>query len=157
MTCRCKECIWKWKKWWSCLFPQGSWENMFWKLLSDVNLTRRNLKNVHQVNKEAGSKTSSIVRGGGKTFVNKRRMVSRTVMIRCALESPYLGQPFRYLEHHHIAHTKFFKATWSQKVRRKLMKTQKCRESQLALKDKILSFTRFLRLSFTSTFRDVMI
>ena len=34
-------------------------------------------------------------------------MVSRTVMIRCALESPYLGQPIKYLERHHITHKKF--------------------------------------------------
>ena len=80
-----------------------------------------------------------------------------TVIIRCALERPYLGQPFRYLGHHHITHRKIFKATWSQKVRRKLTKTQKFRESQLALKNKILSFARFPRLSFTSTFHNVMV
>ena len=27
-------------------------------------------------------------------------------MIRRALESPYLGQPFKYLERHHITHSK---------------------------------------------------
>ena len=97
------------------------------------------------------------VGGGVKTFVNKRWMVSRTVMIRCALESPYLGQPFKYLEQHQITHRKFFRGTWSQKVHQKLTKTQKFRESQLALKNKILSFARFLRLSFTATFRNVMI
>ena len=84
-------------------------------------------------------------------------MVCRTVMIRCALESPYLGQPFKYLEHHHTTHRKIFRATWSQKVRQKLMKTQKFRESQLALKNKILSFARFLRLSSTSTLLNVLI
>ena len=84
-------------------------------------------------------------------------MVCRTVMIRCALESPYLGQPFKYLERHHITHRKIFRATWSQKVRQKLMKTQKFRESQLALKNKILSFARFLRLSSTSTLLNVLI
>ena len=78
-------------------------------------------------------------------------------MIRWVLESLYLGQPFRYLGHHHITHRKICEATWSQKVRRKLTKTQKFRESQLALKNKILSFARFPRLSFTSTFRNVMI
>ena len=83
-------------------------------------------------------------------------MVSRTVMIRCALESPYLGQPFKYLEQHHITHRKFFRGTWSQKVHQKLTKTQKFRGSQLALKNKILSFARFLRLSFTSTLHNVM-
>ena len=35
-------------------------------------------------------------------------MVNRTVMIRCALESPYLEQPFTYLEHHHITHGNVF-------------------------------------------------
>ena len=79
------------------------------------------------------------------------------VMIRCALESPYLGQPFKYLERHYITHRKIFRATWSQKVRQKLMKTQKFRESQLALKNKILSFVRFLRLSSTSTLLNVLI
>ena len=39
----------------------------------------------------------------------------------------------------------------------KLTKTQKFRESQLPLKNKILSFARLPRLSFTSTFRKVMI
>ena len=106
--------------------------------------------------KEAWSKTS-IRWGGVKTFVNKRWMVCRTVMIRCALESSYLGQPFKYLERHHITHRKIFRATWSQKVRQKLMKTQKFRESQLALKNKILSFARFLRLSSTSTLLNVLI
>ena len=107
-------------------------------------------------NKEAWSKTSSSV-WGVKTFVNKRWMICRTVMIRCALESPYLGQPFKYLDRHHSTHRKIFRATWSQKVRQKLMKTQKFRESQLALKNKILSFARFLRLSSTSTLLNVLI
>ena len=106
--------------------------------------------------KEAWSKTSSSV-GGVKLFVNKRWMVSRTVMIRCALESPYLGQLFKYLEHHHITHRKFFRATWSWKMPQKLTKIQKFRESQLALKNKIWSFARFLKLNFTSTVRNVMI
>ena len=39
----------------------------------------------------------------------------------------------------------------------KLTKTQKFRESQLALKNKIWSFARFLKLSFTSTVRNVTI
>ena len=107
-------------------------------------------------NKEAWSKTS-IRWGGVKTFVNKRWMVCRTVMIRCALESPYLGQPFKYLERYHITHRKIFRATWSQKVRQKQMKTQKFWESQLALKNKILSFARFLRISSTSTLPNVLI
>ena len=38
-----------------------------------------------------------------------------------------------------------------------LIKTQKFRESQLALKNKIWSFARFLKLSFTSTNRNVTI
>ena len=105
--------------------------------------------------KKRGPKPAAV--GGVKTFVNKRWMVSRTVMIRCALESPYLGQPFKYLGHHHITHRKFFRATWSWKMPQKLTKTQKFRESQLALKNKIWSFARFLKLSFTSTVRNVMI
>ena len=36
----------------------------------------------------------------------------------------------------------------------KLTKTQKFRESQLALKNKIWSLARFLKLSFTSTVRN---
>ena len=78
-------------------------------------------------------------------------------MIRCALDSPYLGQPFKYLGHRHITHRKFFRATWSWKMPQKLTKTQKFRESQLALKNKILSFSRFLKLSFTSTVRNIMV
>ena len=79
------------------------------------------------------------------------------VMIRCVLDSPGLGQPFKYLGHHHITHRKFFRATWSWKMPQKLTKTQKFRESQLALKNKIWSFARFLKLSFTSTVRNIMI
>ena len=78
-------------------------------------------------------------------------------MVRCALKSLYIGQSFRYLGHHHITHTKFFKATWSETLRRKLTKTKEFWETQLALKNKIFSFARFPRLSFTSTFRNVMI
>ena len=55
--------------------------------------------------------------GGVRTFVNKRWMVSRTVMIRCALDSPDLGQPFRYPEHYLSMCRKFFRDTWSQKSR----------------------------------------
>ena len=73
-----------------------------------------------------------------------------------ALDRPHLGKPSRYLEHYHITHRKVFRATWSQKVGQKLTKTQKFRESQLALENKILSFARFLRLNFTSTLRNVM-
>ena len=51
----------------------------------------------------------------------------------------------------------FSRLIWSQKVCQRLTKAQKFRESQLALKNKILSFARFLRLSFTSTFRNVII
>ena len=67
--------------------------------------------------------------GGVKTFFNKRWMVCHTVMIRCALESPYLGKPFKYLERHHTTHRDIFRANWSQKVRPKLIKTQKFRVS----------------------------
>ena len=43
-------------------------------------------------------------------------------MIRCALESPDLGQTFTYIERYHITHRKFSRATWSRKVCQKLMK-----------------------------------
>ena len=75
----------------------------------------------------------------------------RNVTIWCALESPHLGQPFKYLGHHHITHRKFVRATWSWKMSQKLTKTQKFRVSQLALQNKIWSFVRFLKLSFIST------
>ena len=101
--------------------------------------------------KEAWSKTSSSV-GGVKLFVNKRWMVNRTVMIRCALESPYLGQLFKHLEPYHIIHRKFFRATWSWKMPKKRTKTQKFRKSQLALKNKIWSFARFSTLGGSKKF-----
>ena len=81
----------------------------------------------------------------------------RNVTIWCALNSPGLGQPFKYLGHHHITHRKFFKDTWSWKMHQKVTKTQKFRKSQLALKNKISSFARFLKLSFSSKFCDIMI
>ena len=98
--------------------------------------------------KEAWSKTS-IKWGGVKTFVNKRWMVCPTVMIRCALERPYLGQPFKYLERHHITRRKNFRATWSQKVRPELMKKSCFFESQLRL-SKFLNF-RQLRAHFLTS------
>ena len=54
-------------------------------------------------------------------------------------------------------HRKFFRATWSWKMTQKLIKTQKFRESQFAPKNKIWSFARFLKLSFTSTVHNVTI
>ena len=75
----------------------------------------------------------------------------------CALESSHVGQPFKYLGHYHITRRKVFRATWSWKMPQKLTKTQKFRKSQLALKNKICSFARFLKLSFTSTVHNVMI
>ena len=45
-------------------------------------------------------------------------------MIRCALESPDLGQAFKYLERYHITHRKFSRATWSRKVCKKWMKVR---------------------------------
>ena len=78
----------------------------------------------------------------------------RNVTIWCVLESPGLGQPFKYLGHHHITRKKVFRAAWSWKMRQKLTKTQKFRKSQLALK------TRFglLRIfwSLASLLRFVM-
>ena len=81
----------------------------------------------------------------------------RNVTMWCALESPGLGQAFKYLGHHHITNRQFFRATWSWKMPQKWIKTQKFRESQLALKNKIWSSARFLKLSFTSTIRNVTI
>ena len=66
-------------------------------------------------------------------------------------------QPLKYLKRHHITHRKIFRATWSQNVRQKLMKPQNFRESHFALKNKILPFARFLRLSYTSSLRNVTI
>ena len=40
----------------------------------------------------------------------------RNVTIWCALDNPDLGQPFKYLERHHITREKGFKATWSWKM-----------------------------------------
>ena len=45
-------------------------------------------------------------------------------MIRCALESPDLGQAFKYLGRYYITHEKFSRATWSRKVSQKLMKVR---------------------------------
>ena len=56
---------------------------------------------------------------------------------------------------HHITQRKNFRATWIQEVRQKLMKSQKFRESQSALKNKILPLTRFVRISSISTLRRV--
>ena len=81
----------------------------------------------------------------------------RNIMIWRALDSPGLGKPFKYLGHYHITDRKYFRATWSWKMPQKLTKTQKFRESQLALKNKIWSLARFLTLSFTSTVRSVTI
>ena len=39
----------------------------------------------------------------------------RNVTIWCALESPGLGKPFKYLERYHITSKKAFRATWSWK------------------------------------------
>ena len=41
-------------------------------------------------------------------------------MIRCALDSPDLGQPFRYPEHYLSMCRKFFRDTWSQKCRQNM-------------------------------------
>ena len=113
---------------------------------------------VHRLQHEIKEPASKLRRKGGvKTFVNKKCLVSRTVMIRCALESPHLGQPFKYLGHHHITHRKFFRATWIWKMPQKLTKTLKFWEPQLALKNKIWSLARFLKLSFTSLVLNVTI
>ena len=70
--------------------------------------------NIISISSKVGKEPASKLRrkgGGVKTFVNKKCLVSRTVMIRCALESPHLGQSFKYLGHYHITHRKFFRAT----------------------------------------------
>ena len=55
------------------------------------------------------------ISGGGDTFLNKNGFLRRTTMIRCALDSPDLGQPFRYPEHDISMYRKNFRDTWSQK------------------------------------------
>ena len=63
----------------------------------------------------------------------------------CVLDSPDLGQPFKYLECYHITLRNFFRSIWSQKVRQKLMKTQ----IQLRL-SKFVCFHQFLTNFLTS-------
>ena len=78
-------------------------------------------------------------------------------MIRCALDSPDLGQAFKYLGRYHITHRKFSRANWSRKVSQKLDESQKFRESQLALKSQILYFPVIPKRSFACTRRMIMI
>ena len=92
-----------------------------------------------------------------KTFVNQWWVAGCTSMILCALISPYLGRPFEYLEYCDITHRKNFRDTWNEKVRQKMMKSQKFRQSQFAQKNKNLHFALFPRLISTTTLRNVMI
>ena len=39
-------------------------------------------------------------------FVNKKRMVSRTAIIRCVLETSDLGQLIKYLNNYRVSRTK---------------------------------------------------
>ena len=41
-------------------------------------------------------------------------------MIRCAVDSPYLGRLFKYPEHYLSMYRKFFRDTWSQKSRQNM-------------------------------------
>ena len=59
-------------------------------------------------------------------------------------------------ERYHITHRNFLETPEVENAP-KTDQTQKFRESYLALKNKIWSFARFLKLSFTSTVRNVMI
>ena len=52
--------------------------------------------------------------------MNKNCPVHRTTIIRCALHSPDLGQPFKYPEHYLSTYRKFFRDTWSQKSRQNM-------------------------------------
>ena len=52
--------------------------------------------------------------------MNKNCPARRTTIIRCALHSPDLGQPFKYPEHYLSKYRKFFRATWSQKSRQNM-------------------------------------
>ena len=63
--------------------------------------------------KEPASKSRD--KWGGDTSLNKNGFLRRTTMIRCALDSPDLGQPFRYPEHDISMYRKNFRDTWSQK------------------------------------------
>ena len=49
--------------------------------------------------------------GGEAIFLKIFKNTCRMTMIRCALESPDLGQPFKYLGRYHITHRNFFRAT----------------------------------------------
>ena len=49
--------------------------------------------------------------GGEAIFLKIFKNTCRMTMIRCALESPDLGQPFKYLGRYHITHKKIFRAT----------------------------------------------
>ena len=51
------------------------------------------------------------ISGGGDAFLNKNGFLRRTTMIRCALDSPDLRQPFRYPEHDISMHRKNFRDT----------------------------------------------
>ena len=48
--------------------------------------------------------------GGVAIFLNILKYTYRMTMIRCALESPDLGQAFKYTGCHHITHRKFFES-----------------------------------------------
>ena len=86
---------------------------------------------------------------GEAIFLNSFTNTYCMTMIRCALESPDLGQPFKYLGHHH--NMKKFKSHLKSKSFRKIEESQKFRESQLSLKSKILNFLVISKHSFIST------
>ena len=54
---------------------------------------------------------NDILGGGVAVFLNILKFNYHMTMIRCALESPDLGQAFKYLGYHHITHRKFFRGT----------------------------------------------
>ena len=67
----------------------------------------------------------------------------RIIMILCALESPDLGQPFKYLERYHGTRGKSLQSS-QVSAKTKLIKTQKFRQSQLAPTSQILYFQLLL-------------
>ena len=83
-------------------------------------------------------------------------MVRTTAMTRCALESPDLGQPFKYLERSHITRRKFLKDIWSKKITPKVGENSKISRFSSGSEKQDFVFG-VLRLSFKFTILNVLI
>ena len=77
-------------------------------------------------------------------------------MIWCALENPDLGQAFSYLNAIISPIEKFLEPLEAEEFPKNVEESQKFRESQLALKSKILCFLLISKRSFISTYRMIM-